>query len=66
MNRNKKLRKAIITVGEEEGQVVWVHALQSVGSLDEGVEPHVIVEYLDGHMDFWGVRYIKFLENPSE
>lgn len=62
--RAGKLRKAILTRGIDTGQEVFVHAIQSVGDLTEGVAPHAIVEYRDGHMDYWSIHAIQFLESP--
>ena len=62
----EKLRKAILTGGKDKGQEVLVHSIQPVGSLGEGIEPHVIVEYPDGRIDFWCVQWVKFLENPHD
>jgi hypothetical protein len=62
----EKLRKAVITGGRDKGQEVLVHAIQPVGNLDDGVEPHVVVEYPDGHLDSWYVQWVKFLESPHD
>ena len=62
----EKLRKAILLGGKDKGQEVFVHTIQPVGSLDDGVEPHVVVEYPDGHIDFWCVQWVKFLESSHD
>lgn len=64
--KGKDLRKAILTGGKDKGQEVLVHTIQPEGNLAEGIEPHVVVEYPDGHMDFCGVHWVRFLESPHD
>jgi hypothetical protein len=61
-----KLRKAVLCKGADKDKEVWVHGLYLFGDLSGGVEPLVVVEYQDGHLDYWSLGSIKFLETPHD